>query len=189
MVLFCLSMKREQIIEAVLFASSGPVALKRLAQHFDCSIKEVRDMVEVMMVEKNVEDSTLHLVLHDDRAELVVNPALAPLLPEQKKPPLSTQLTQPQLETLSIVAYKGPVSKAEIEHVRGINCSVILRSLLMRGLIEEVKRSHDVLPGYQLTHEALAYMGIHSLKELPNYEAHAGEKRIEELIDALEYVK
>lgn len=174
------------IIQATLFTSPSPVKLKDLAKQLEESVEVVQDLAEELMQEMNQETSALHLVLHDGRLEMVTNPVLAPYLPDRKKGPLTADLSQPQLEALSIVAYKGPVSKAEIEHIRGINCTVILRNLLIRGLVEEVKEGSDLFPKYQLTHEALAYMGLHKLSDLPNYEEHSTHKKLTELIDALD---
>lgn len=179
-------MNPKAIMIAMLFMSPSPIAMKEFEKQLDLTKEQVRKAVDELMAEYNQEASPLHLIVLGDRLELVTNPALAEALPASKSYKTGAELTQPQLETVSIIAYKGPISKAEIEHIRGINCSVILRNLLIRGMIEEVAREADLLPKYQLTHDALRHMGVHSLTELPNYEEHASNQKIDQLIDAIE---
>ena len=85
------------------------------------------------------------------------------------KAELSGELTRPQLETLTVISYCGPITKPEIEQIRGVNCSLILRNLLMRGLVKESDKETNLLPSYEVTMEYLQHLGINSLSELPDY--------------------
>ena len=94
-------------------------------------------------------------------------------------------LTRPQLEALSVLAYRGPLAKSELEQVRGVNCSLILRNLMIRGLVEPVN-SEASLPRYQVTVDFLRYLGLSSVKELPEYENFVKDDNLNQAIAASE---
>jgi segregation and condensation protein B len=84
---------------------------------------------------------------------------------------LRERLTDVTVETLAIIAYRQPISKAEIEAIRGVNCQYSIRTLLIRGLIARIADQNDgrqVL--YQTTHEFLEHMGLSSVKDLPDFD-------------------
>ena len=78
------------------------------------------------------------------------------------------ELTRPQLETLTVIAYKSPITKSEIEQIRGINCTMILRNLLMRGLIIEEEGTLESV--YTVSLETLSLLGITKVEDLPDYQ-------------------
>ncbi len=80
------------------------------------------------------------------------------------------ELTRPSLEALTIIAYRGPVSKTDIDRIRGINCSLILRNLLIRGLIEAKRDNKRNETYYDLSFDFLRHLGLNNIKELPDYE-------------------
>jgi segregation and condensation protein B len=71
---------------------------------------------------------------------------------------------------LTIIAYRGPITKSEIEQIRGVNCSVILKNLMIKGLIESEPNKEKMSDEYNITVDFLKYLGINNAKELPNYE-------------------
>src|SRR3972149_1519044 len=83
---------------------------------------------------------------------------------------LKEELTPAGLETLSIIAYFGPVSKIKIDYFRGVNSAFILRNLLMRGLIDRSDKSKEEGYAYSLNFDALKHLGISKIEELPEYE-------------------
>ena len=85
------------------------------------------------------------------------------------KEEVSGELTKPSLETLTIVAYRGPVTKAELEQIRGVNCSLILRNLLIRGLIEGSFDKVKATTVYDVTHDFVRFLGLAEVEELPDY--------------------
>ena len=125
-------------IEAILFASGKPVSLKSLAKVLVVKADELEAAI-VEIKKKNIDDSGIQLIDHDGSLQLVTNPAFGELIGSLVKDEFAGELTRPQLETLSIICYRGPVTKPEIEQIRGVNCSLIIRNLLIRGLVEEKK--------------------------------------------------
>jgi len=84
---------------------------------------------------------------------------------------LEEDLSRATLEVLAVVAYRGPISRAQIEEVRGVNCSFTLRNLLMRGLVERVENPNDSRSYlYKISFDFLKHLGLGNVKELPNYE-------------------
>ena len=116
-------------------------------------------------------------VLHEgDAFQMMTSPENHAAVSGFVKQEAMGELTRAQLETLTVVAYRSPVTRAELEQIRGVNCAIILRNLLMRGLVEETEETSAVLPVYRLTMQALAHLGISSTEELPAYaELHAHE--------------
>jgi segregation and condensation protein B len=90
---------------------------------------------------------------------------VATFLKEQR----SGELTRPALETLTIVAYRGPVAKSEIDLIRGVNCSLILRILLIRGLITAREDQDRMVTLYEISFDFLRHLGIREVRELPQY--------------------
>jgi segregation and condensation protein B len=92
-------------------------------------------------------------------------------------------LSKAALEVLSIVAYKGPISRAEIESIRGVNCSFTLRSLMMRGLLERIDNPKDGRGYlYKISFEFMKKLGIESIDKLPDYKELSQDSRIESVI-------
>lgn len=172
-------------IESILFLSTRPVSFHKLAKMLEIKESDVLKFLEELMQFRNVENSGIHVVISDAAAELGTNPAFSETLAKMSKEETESDLTRPQLETLTIVAYRGPITKPEIEHVRGVNCSLILRNLLMRGFIVERDDDKRLQPVYALSTEMLRYLGMHEVGELPDYEKFHENSKIDALLEAV----
>jgi segregation and condensation protein B len=174
-----------QKIEAALFLLAKPVSVRRLASVFQVPEASITEVLDGLVTTHNTPDSALHLLEHNGEVQLVTNPAFAEVLSAFTKEEVESELTRPQLETLTIVAYRGPITKPEIEQIRGVNCSLILRNLAMRGLVEEKEDSARLQPVYTVSGDFLRALGAHAIEELPDYEALHTHAKINQLIDAL----
>lgn len=172
-------------IEAVLFVSTKALGIKALAKIAGASETDVRAAVEALVKTRNQSTAGVHILVHEDEVQLVTNPAYADAVAVLAKTEMDPELTRPSLETLTIIAYRGPVTKPEIEAIRGVNCSLILRNLLLRGLIDEHDDAVKMQPVYSLSSDALRFFGAHSVAELPDYEALHANAKIEQLLAAL----
>lgn len=172
-------------IESILFLSARPVSFKKLAKLIEASETDVKNMVEVLREARNTEDSGIHVIVANNAVELGSNPEFAELVSSLTKSEIESELTRPQLEALTIVAYRGPITKPEIEHIRGVNCTIILRNLLMRGLIIEKEDAVRLQSTYSLSSEMLRFLGIRSVEELPDYEEFNKNDKISQMLDAL----
>lgn len=172
-------------IEALLFVATKPLAVRQLARLLNEDEERVRTAVEALLAERNASESGVHVLFHDDAVQLVTNPAYADAVQAFTEAELDAELTRPSLEALTIVAYRGPVTKPEIEAIRGVNCSLILRNLLLRGLVTEKDDVVKMQPVYALSADALRYFGVHRVEELPDYAELHTNARIEQLLASL----
>ena len=165
-------------VETILFLATKPMSAKKLAHLMDSSIDEVKEVLTEIGKEWTGTRG-VHLFHAGDEYQFMSSPENAALAEAYLKEELDGELTRPQLETLTVVAYRGPITRAELEQIRGVNCSVILRNLLMRGLIETDTSVDSLNPRYATTMEFLRFLGIGNVQELPNYSVLHAHERIE----------
>lgn len=160
-------MNLESKIEAILFFKNEPVSTAELGKW----LGEKPDVIKEALANltDSYKDRGLVLVSLDDSVTLGTHPDVSALIENLQKEELSRELGRAGLETLAIILYQGPISRREIDHIRGVNSSFILRSLLIRGLIERAE-STERSYSYKTTLELLEHLGITRREELPNYE-------------------
>ncbi|MBU0531452.1 SMC-Scp complex subunit ScpB [Patescibacteria group bacterium] len=173
-------------IESILFVATRPLEPKQIGKMIDAKPAEVREALEELMKTCNTEGSGLHLIEQDGKYQMVTAPANAGAVESLVKEEVAGELSRPSLETLTIIAYRGPITKPEIEQIRGINCSMILRNLLMRGLILEEDDADRLQPIYKLSTDFIRHLGIHSVEELPKYDELKADESIEEVLGEAE---
>jgi segregation and condensation protein B len=159
-------------LEAVLFTYGEPILLKDLARRLGLTEEDCRRLLETHGLDlANDLKRGLTLVWNGGRVQLVTKPDLQKLIQNFIKEEFREALTPAALEAIAIVAYLGPVARATIDQIRGVNSSFILRSLLVRGLIE---RSSDPERGnvyrYDLNSESLKHLGLLRKEGLPEYQ-------------------
>lgn len=172
-------------IEAVLFVATKPLSVKSLARAVEGSEADVRTLLDTIIVERNVDENGVHILQNGDDVQCVTNPACADVVAAFTDDDLDAELTKPSVEALTIIAYRGPLTKAEIEAIRGVNCSLILRNLLLRGLIVEREDAIKMQPVLVLSADALRYFGVHRVEELPDYDTLHINAKIDQLLAAL----
>ncbi len=161
-------MELESKIEGLLFYRGEDVQIKKLAELLNASVEEIEESLKKL--ELSLVNRGLVLVRKDDSVVLGITRELSPLIESIRKDEITKELTKSSLETLSIVLYKNGVSRSEVDYIRGVNSSFILRNLLVRGLIEKIvdpKDSRRVL--YRPTFDTLSFMGVTSIEQLPKY--------------------
>lgn len=156
-------------LESLLFAVAKPLSFKELSSALALQEKELLELVD-QLKKKYSKDSGIYVAVNNQKVQFITNPANAKLLNEYFQAEISGELTKPSLETLTIIAYRQPITKEELEQIRGVNCSLILRNLLIRGLIEAQEDKNDLATTYAVTMDFIKHMGIDSVEELPNYE-------------------
>ena len=157
-------------MESILLVTSGPVSFKKLADLSGSGAGEVKECLLKMNSEYKGQDRGWHVTLTDKEAQLVTNPANASWVEKAVKQELKEDLTPAALETLAIVAYKGPLKKPEIDFIRGVNCAYTLRSLMVRGLVSREADSKDSRTfSYSVTPDLLNFLGVSTVSELPEY--------------------
>jgi len=161
-------MTLDQKIEAILFIKGEPVSIKRLAEFLSATKEEIR--AGLTELEAKLADHGLQLVSKEDSVMLGTDAELGPLLEKIRKDELSKELSKASLETIAIILYKEGATRSDIDYIRGVNSSFILRNLLIRGLIEKIVDPTDSRRYlYKPTFELLSFMGISKLSELPEF--------------------
>jgi segregation and condensation protein B len=156
-------------IESLLFVSPKPLTVKELCKFLEKPAEEVQPALNELMQEKA--QSGVVLLDNNGEYQLATNPANSPYVKNFLNAELREKLTDATVEVLSIIAYRQPISKAEIEAIRGVNSQYSLRHLSMRGLIEKVSNPADARSFlYQTTTEFLQHLGLTSIRELPEFE-------------------
>ncbi len=156
-------------IEAVLYVTGEPVRATELAKALRVTEKELWAAVHALRDEYNFQQRGFTLNIYGGHIQLATRPLYAADVVHLLQPVQKQSLSQAVMETLAVVAYKQPVTKAEVEQVRGVRCDYSIQSLVSKGLIAEVGRKdavgHPIL--YGTTDEFLRHFGISSLQELP----------------------
>lgn len=156
-----------QKIEAILLYKNEPVSLATLAKLSGGSKEKISEAVKSLQTQ--YENSGITVVFDGENACLGTNPKLSELISSIQKEELSRDLGKAGLETLAIVLYKGPVARREVDYIRGVNSSFILRNLLVRGLVERADGETGRGYSYKPTLELMRYLGIKSREELPEF--------------------
>lgn len=155
------------LIESLLFVADEPVSVGRLAEALEQSPGRVEQGLEEL--ERALEERGLRLQRMGNRVQLVTAPEAASAVERFLGLSERRRLSLAALETLAIIAYRQPISRPEIEAVRGVNCDSVLRTLLSTGLVEEVGRATGVGRPvlYGTTFAFLQHFGLSGLEELP----------------------
>jgi len=159
------------ILEAVLFAHGEPLSFKKLSKTLKKSEDEIKKAAEELKSGYQDENSGLTLVFHKNSIKLVSSPAAGIYVEKLIKEEMDENLSPASLETLTLVLYLAPVSRAEIDYIRGVNSGFMLRALMMRGLLErkpDPKRPYIYI--YEPTFKLLEFIGISKAEEIPEYE-------------------
>ncbi len=163
----------QAIIEAVLFAAGDAVELERLADITDVDKRSLREILKKMMNSYSYERRGIHIIRMEDSYQMCTNGAYAEYVGRLAEPPRRQNLSNAALEVLSIVAYKQPVTRSTIEHIRGVNCDYIVNRLIERNFIEETGRLDA--PGrpilFGTTQHFLRAFGVSELDELPEFDS------------------
>lgn len=161
--------KLQAAIEAILFAMGDSVELEKLAGAIGMEKEPTRDLIHRMMDRYQEEDRGIQILELEDAYQLCTKSELYEYLIRVAKQPKKVVLSDVVLETLSIIAYKQPVTRLEIEKIRGVKCDHAVNKLIEYDLVKELGRLDA--PGRPLlfgtTEEFLRHFGIHSLEDLP----------------------
>lgn len=164
----------EQIsaVEAVLFASGEPVHMDVLIKALDISPIEF-EVVLAGLMQRYTEERGVRLMRYDGSLQLCTRPQYMEIIESVLQPVRRQTLTQAALETLAVVAYRQPITRMEIEQIRGVQCDRAVATLVGHGLIEEVGRKESIGRPilYGTTEKFLQHFALTTLSELPRLEA------------------
>ena len=157
-----------QALEALLFAAPGLSSIEQLSQALSVSKTEVEKSLESLSAHLSMEHG-LRLQKIKNQYQLITAPEHGEMIEKFLGLEITSRLTQAALEVLAIVAYKQPATRPEIDSIRGVNSDGVVKSLLSKGLIEELGRSEAIGRPilYGVTNEFFQHFGLESLDKLP----------------------
>lgn len=162
-------MNIENKIEGLLFYTGEPLKIKNLAKRLSVSEEMIQNGIETLR--ENLSHRGIVLLQKNDEVTLGTAPEMSELIESIRKEELSKDIGKAGLETLSIILYKGPIARSEIDWIRGVNSSFIIRNLMIRDLVERLNNPDDSRSFlYRPTFELLSFLGISQITELPNFD-------------------
>lgn len=173
-------------VEALLFVAPEPISPYQLGTILDETPRAIKNCLEELA--EQYQSRGIQIQWHDGKVQLISAPEAAPLIEHFLHLEATTTLSRAALETLAIIAYQQPVTRPQVDSIRGVNSDGVIRGLLSKGLIEDVGRAEG--PGrpilYGATTDFLKYFGLSSLDELPplnlesiqNNREHPGDQKI-----------
>ncbi len=163
--------KKLAALEALLFVHGEPVSFQKIGKIMDIGVEEAEQLVQKLESVLTSPVSGLRILRDIEKAQIVTKPEFGGILEQFIKEELDENLTPASLETLSIVAYFGPISRSRLEYLRGVNSVFTLRNLLLRGLVERFPDPHRTNAFlYKPSFELLKHLGLGGVQELPDYE-------------------
>ncbi len=170
-------------IESLLFVASRPLSLKKIGEEVGAEKNDVKNALDELIGEGAAAGRGIQIMEVDGEYQMSTNPDTAKMVKEFLKDEITGELTRPALETLTIVAYRGPISKPDLEQIRGVNCSLILRNLMIKGLAEAKASDKGGEALYNITFDFMRYLGIKKTSELPDYEKLSKSEIFEKILD------
>ncbi|MDO8667590.1 MAG: SMC-Scp complex subunit ScpB [bacterium] len=156
-------------IESLLFISAKPMTVNQLAELLKADKKEIIKSAGELLEDYKNSQSGIQIINDGAKYQMVSSPDNAKIIQEFIKDETTGELSKPSLEALTIIAYRGPVSKIDLDRIRGVNCALILRNLLLRGLVEgrlDKKRNETY---YTASFDFIRFLGLNKIDDLPDY--------------------
>ncbi len=165
--------KAQAIVEALLFVSGEAVPVEELAKLLEIAYPEMDAMIDEMIQRRLMNASGIQMIRLEDKVQLCTNKDYAAYIQKLIMPEKTQNLSQSALETLSIIAYKQPVTKSEVEAIRGVRCDYSISVLMEKGMIIVTGKKDTIGRPllYATNDEFLRHFGLSSLKDLPAVEA------------------
>ncbi len=157
-------------LEALLFIHGEPISRKKIMSVLKLTEPDLAAALEALQAELQRTERGLALLAAGDKIQLVTKPDFGGILSEFVKSELTEDLSPASLEALSLILYLGPIARSRLDYLRGVNSSFIVRSLMLRGLVERIPNPEK--PSfflYQATPDTLRHLGVGSPAELPEY--------------------
>jgi segregation and condensation protein B len=163
-------MNTESMLESLLFISGEPMSFSRLAKIISQKEDELRLSAESLAKKYAERSGGLRILIKDGKTQMVTAGENSDVVENFLKADIEGELSRAALEVLSIIAYRGPIARSEIENIRGVNCSFTLRHLLIRGLAERISNPNDARAYlYRVSFDFLKNLGVEKIEDLPKF--------------------
>ncbi len=176
--------KVKSIVESLLFSKGAPMSLTQLEKATDLDKASIKKAIKDLINDCESEDRGIIIIKNGGSVQMATKPENASYIEKIIKRDLQDSLSRAALEVVSIIAYRGPISRLDIEAIRGVNSSFTLRNLLMRGMITRTVNKNDQRGYlYKISFEFMKNLGLSNIKDLPNYEKLSNDGRVESIIN------
>ncbi len=173
-------------LESILFISAKPMGVKQLAELLGKASEEIKQAGDELVEEYRNQDRGVQIIKDGSHYQMASSPDNAKVVRDFIKDETTGELSKPSLEALTIIAYRGPIAKTDLDRIRGVNCSLILRNLLIRGLIEGKPDKTKGQVCYNVTLDFVRFLGISDISQLPDYEKLSQDDAIDRLLNKSE---
>ncbi|MBI3572793.1 MAG: SMC-Scp complex subunit ScpB [Candidatus Kerfeldbacteria bacterium] len=173
----------DRTLESLLFVATRPLTTRRLAELCRSDQEAVKAAVHRLVQKFNHDQSGLNILEHGQTVQMVSTPFASQTVTEFLKEEQAGELTRPSLETLTIIAYRGPISKIQLDTIRGVNCALILRNLMVKGLVEAKAHRDRMQTSYQVSTDFVRHLGLTNISSLPEYARLHQEDILNQLIN------
>jgi segregation and condensation protein B len=157
-------------IESLLFISAKPMPVKQLSDLLKTSKEKIQEAGDELVESYKDGQRGVQIIKDGLKYQMVSAPENSAVVREFIKDETTGELTRPSLEALTIIAYRGPISKIDLDRIRGVNCALIIRNLLLRGLIEAKTDSKKKEIYYTVSFDFIRFLGVSDITKLPDYE-------------------
>lgn len=175
----------KQKIESLLFISTHPLTLKKMSELTEAESALAEKILNDLRAEYKEKNGGIEIIRNGKEYQMATSPDCSKLIETYIRKEETGELTRPQLETLTVIVYRGPVTKAELDQIRGVNSSLILRNLMIRGLIQSLEDKKTGIINYSVTMDFLRFLGVSEANALPDYERLNGNRAIGELLQQM----
>lgn len=155
------------LIEGFLFYKASPQKKQTIQKVFGISSEDFTVALEILKT--RLQNGATRIIETEEKIQLVTSAEMAPIIEELRKRDFKTSIGKAGAETLAIILYRGPVTRTEVDRVRGVNSSFIIRNLLTRGLIERNYSKETNSYKYSTSTNLLSHLGVENKHELPNF--------------------
>lgn len=170
-------------LESLLLVATRPLSYKKLAEQTSVTVGDIEHAIDELKQKYNTETSGIQILQHGSTVQFVTSPLASALVTDYLKEEQAGELTRPALETLTIIAYRGPISKIQLDTIRGVNCSLILRNLMVKGLVEAKSAKDKYQTTYQVTGDFIRFLGLTDITQLPDYNELHTDERLEQILN------
>ncbi|MFP4022645.1 MAG: SMC-Scp complex subunit ScpB [Candidatus Paceibacterota bacterium] len=160
-------MKKTSYIEALLFAKGEPMKLKEISKTLSVNTDDLEGLIKELEVE--LSDRGIRLMRKDDSVLLTTAPEASEILQGFAQEDLNKEIGKAGMEVLTIILYASPINRRYIDYIRGVNSSSVLRSLVLKGMVERRRAKSGQSFEYTPTADLLAFLGLSKLEDLVNY--------------------
>jgi segregation and condensation protein B len=169
-------------VESLLFIAAKPMSVKQLAELTKDGEPEIMTACDELVAEYKASQRGIQIIKDCNKFQMVSSPENARIIQEFIKDETTGELSRPSMETLTIIAYRGPIAKLDLDRIRGVNCSLIIRNLLLRGLIEAKLEKKKNETYYNVSFDFIRFLGVNDVSELPEFERLSKDDTIDRML-------